>query len=125
MTKDSINYFLDAPTGLLARPDTLVVLTTAQLQRLAMGAGSTSAFTSDMDLLRTVEWLHDFSAGCTPHFILKHLDTLFVASCGQVSTTPIAPGLEPWRVRTAAHAATWWLQNPDKPFESITTSVIT
>jgi hypothetical protein len=124
LTKDAVNYFLDAPTGLLARPDTLLVITTAQLQRLASGAGSTSAFTSDMDLLRTVEWLHEFSKGCTAHFIIKHLDTLFVASCGQVSTTPVVQNLDAWRVHTAAHASTWWLQNPGKPFEALTTSLI-
>jgi NAD(P)H-hydrate repair Nnr-like enzyme with NAD(P)H-hydrate dehydratase domain len=123
MTGDAVNYFLDAPGGLLARPDSLAVLTTAQLQRLGTGAHFMPAFTSDTDLLRSVDWLHRFTEHFQLHIIVKHLDTLFVASGGRVSTTPAASGLTAWRVHTASSAITWWLQNSAKPFEALTTSL--
>jgi NAD(P)H-hydrate repair Nnr-like enzyme with NAD(P)H-hydrate dehydratase domain len=125
LAKDTANYVLDAPGGVLARPDTLAVITTAQLQRLANGAKYPVAFTSDMDLVRFVDWLHEFTTEHQLHIITKHLDTIVIASGGQVSTTKFPPSRDAWRVRTAAHAATWWLQNPTKPFEALTTSVAT
>jgi NAD(P)H-hydrate repair Nnr-like enzyme with NAD(P)H-hydrate dehydratase domain len=124
LTRDAINYFLDAPGGLLARPETLLVVTTAQLQRLATGAHFTPAFTSDTDLLRTVDWLHDFTERFGVHIIVKHLDTMFVASSGQVSSMPAETGQGAWRVHTASSAITWWLQNSSKPFEALTTSIV-
>lgn len=124
LTKDSINYFLDAPQGLLTRRDTAAVITTAQLQRLLAGAGFTQAFTSDMDLVRFVDLLHDFTKVYEIHVIVKHQETLFVASNGQVSSTSAESHLAAWRVHTAAHAITWWIQNPSKPFQAITTSVL-
>jgi hypothetical protein len=30
-----------------------------------------------------------------------------------------------WRIETAATAAVWWLQNPSKPFEALTTAAHT
>jgi hypothetical protein len=124
LAKDAANYVLDAPGACLARPDTLLVITTAQLQRLASGARYASAVTSGMDLLRFADWLHEFTTEHQIHIITKHLDNFVVASGGQVSTTKFPPSREAWRVRTAAHAATWWLQNPNKPFEALTTSIV-
>ena len=125
LTKDSANYFLDTPTGLLARPNSGAVITTAQLQRLLVGAAWPQAYTSGMDLVRFVALLHDFTEAHQLHIVTKQQDTLVVASGGKVSSTPVEPSLQAWRVQTAAHAITWWLQNPSKPFESLTTSLIT
>ena len=124
LAKDSANYILDAPAASLARPNTLLVITTAQLQRLASGAKYPHAVTSDMDLLRFVDWLHEFTTMYGILVITKHLDNIVVAAGGQVSSTAFPPSRQAWRVRTAAHAATWWLQNPKKPFEALTTSLI-
>jgi len=124
LTKDALDYFVTAPTGLLARPDTLLVLSFAQLQKLAVGARFTKAFTFDMDFLRLIETLHDFTKQHQTALIVKHLQTIFVAFNGQVSTTKLIEDVEIWRVKTAARATVWRLQNPAKPFEALTTSLI-
>ena len=124
LTKDSVNYFLDAPGSLLARPNTGAVITTAQLQRMLAGAGFTQAFTSDMDLVRFVELLRALTEAYGIHLVIKHQDTLFVAAGGQVSSTAVEPSLGTWRIQTAAHAITWWIQNPSKPFQALTTSIV-
>jgi len=123
ITKDATDYFTKAPAALLARPDTLLILSFAQLQKIAVSARSTSAFTFDMDFLRLVEKLHEFTMNNPAALVVKHLETIFIAVNGQVSTTKLAEDVEIWRVRTAAHASVWWLQNPQKKFESITTAL--
>lgn len=123
LTKDALDYFAKSPMQLLERGDTSLVLSFAQLQKLAAGSGTTTAFTFDMDLLRLVEALHDFTQSHPVYIITKHLDTIFVAAHGRVSSTKLAKDVEIWRVRVAGSAAVWWLQNPAKPFEALTTSV--
>lgn len=123
VTRDAADYFIKMPQKLLDRSETLLVLSFAQLQKFAAGAGATAAFTFDMDLIRLVEMLHDFSRRHQAAIITKHLDTLFVSLGGRVSTTKLEQYREIWRVQTAATAAVWWLQNPSKTFEALTTSL--
>lgn len=123
LTKDAIDYASSAPQTVLERPQTLLVLSLAQLQRLAIAARTPKPVTFSMDLLRLVEWLHDFTLAHPPYIIVKHLDNIFVAVQGRVSTTRLNKDLPIWRVKTAARAAVWWLQNPAKPFEAVTTSL--
>ncbi|HSX24053.1 MAG TPA: hypothetical protein VLE74_03065 [Candidatus Saccharimonadales bacterium] len=122
VTKDAAEYLIGLPKFALQRQDTLLVITMAQLQKLARMASSTTAFTYDMDLVRLVDALHDFTSHHAASVIVKHLDRVIVAVTGQISTTSLGDTVV-WRVRTAATAAVWWLQNPSKPFEAITTAV--
>lgn len=123
LTQDSIDYFTSAGDSVVRRPKTLLALSFAQLQKLAAGAHFTAPFTFDMDMLHLVDTLHDFTRQFSAHVIVKHLPTVFAAADGQVSTTKLEKDMEIWRVRTAADAAVWWMQNPDKPFEALTTSL--
>jgi ADP-dependent NAD(P)H-hydrate dehydratase / NAD(P)H-hydrate epimerase len=121
--KDTTDYFVKAPQNLLERQRTTLVISFAQLQALAIGARYPQAFTFDMDFLRLVERLHDFTEKYEIAIVVKHLQNIFVAVGGQVSSTKLAEDLEVWRVRTAAAAAVWWLQNPTKTFQALTTSL--
>jgi hypothetical protein len=123
LTKDAVDYFAQTAASLLERPETTLVLSLAQLQQLARSARFAQPFTFGMDFLRLVDTLHAFTEHCAAHIIVKHLDTMFVAVNGQVSTTKLSEDVEIWRVATAAQAAVWWLQNPSKPFEALTTAV--
>jgi NAD(P)H-hydrate repair Nnr-like enzyme with NAD(P)H-hydrate dehydratase domain len=122
ITKDAADYVLTNPMDVLNRQDTLLVVTFAQLQKLASNAKFSTALTFDMDFLRLVDALHEFTEKFSSHIIIKHLETVFVAVHGQVSTTKVGSDQLPWRVKTAAHASVWWLQHPAQPFEALTTS---
>ncbi|HET6924541.1 MAG TPA: hypothetical protein VFH39_01775 [Candidatus Saccharimonadales bacterium] len=124
LTKDAVDYFTPSPQALLARDDTTLALSFAQLQKLAMNGRFTTAFTSDMDLIRCVDALHEFTTLHSVNLITKHLENLIVAVDGQVSTTKLEE-VKIWRLKTAAHASVWWLQTPAKPFEALTTSLVT
>lgn len=124
LAKDAVDYFARTARPLVERENTLLVLSFAQLQKLAAGAGVTKAFTFNMDMLRLIDALHEFTSSRPAAIITKHLDTIFVAADGQVSSTKLAQDREIWRVRTAAQASVWWLQNPGKPFEALTSAVM-
>lgn len=124
ITQDALDYFTKSHQNLLDRENTLVVASFAQLQKLAIAAKFPTALTFDMDFLRLVEALHEFSQVHSANVIVKRQENIFVAVGGQVSSTKLKDNLEIWRVRTAAHAAVWWLQNPAKTFEALSTSLI-
>jgi ADP-dependent NAD(P)H-hydrate dehydratase / NAD(P)H-hydrate epimerase len=124
LTKDVIEYITSQSALVRERPDTLLVLSFSQLQKLATSLKFTTAFTFTMDLPRTVQALHELTASFPFAVITKHLDQLFVAANGQVSSTPCPADERVWRLRVAASASVWWLQNPSKPFEALTTSLL-
>ena len=124
LTKDAVDYFAKTPELLLTRENTLLVVSFAQLQKLALGIRFTTAFMFNMDFLRLIEALHNFTEKYQAAIITQHLDTIFVAVNGQVSTTKLPEERPIWRVKTAASASVWWLQNPAKPFEALTAAAL-
>lgn len=123
LTKDAADYAISTPHLALDRPDTLLVLSFAQLQKLASRAAFTRAFTFDMDLLRFVDILHQFSRQHAAHIIVKHLDQIHVATQGEIISTIPTANPQIWRLKTPTHAAVWWLQNPTKPLEALATAI--
>lgn len=120
LAQDAVDYCLHDATGCLDRPNTMLVLTLAQLQKLGTAIRFPAAFTSGMALLQLVEQLHDISSQHPVNLIvIDHAATL-VAVEGRVSTTAL--GADPTTV--AAHAAVWWLQNPTQPYEAVTSSLL-
>lgn len=123
ITQDGLDYFTKWDF-ILNRDQTLLVMSFAQLQKIAKAARYTTAFTYDMDFLHLVEALHGFTTVLKVSIIVKRDDKVFVASRGQVSTTQLTQEQKIWRVKTAACASVWWLQNPTKTYESLTTSFV-
>lgn len=121
LVQDAVDYFTSVAKPILNRPDTLLVTEFAQLQKLAASAHFPQAFTSDMDLLRLINNLHDLTDRYAASSIVQHLGNTIVAVGGQVSTTKVSPAS---LISIAASAAVWWLQNPAKPFEAISTAII-
>jgi ADP-dependent NAD(P)H-hydrate dehydratase / NAD(P)H-hydrate epimerase len=118
---DSIDYFLVNPALVLEREAMTLVPDFTQLQKLAMTAKFPTAFTSNMDFLHRIDALHEFSLSFKANIVLPYEKSVFVAVQGQVSTTQFE--ILPDATKLAAHAATWWLQNPSKPFEALTTAI--
>lgn len=124
LTHDAVDYFRKTAPQLLMRADTCIVLSFEQLQKLATNVKFTKAFTFSQGLVATVETLHAFTEQYPANIVTKLDETIIVARGGQVSTTKTDTNQEIWRVKTAAHAAVWWLQNPEKVFEALTTSMV-
>lgn len=123
LTKDAVDYVSAQPRLVVQRPSTTLVLSFSQLQKLATNLRLPKAFTFDMDLLNLVDLLHTVSRQSSLAIIAKHLDNTFVAVQGQVSSTKLTKDTPIWRLKTAAHAAVWQLQNPTKSFEALSNAV--
>jgi hypothetical protein len=123
MTKDAVDYIVSLPHPALERPNTTLVASFSQLQRLGIAAQYERPLTFSMDLLHVIDWLHAFTERFAPHIIVKHLDHIFVAVDGEVSTTKLSTNLLIWRLKAATHASVWWIQNPGKPFEALSMGV--
>lgn len=123
LTKDAVDYAISIPEVILQRPETLLVLSFAQLQKLATKAQFQTAFTFNMDIIHLIEALHEFTSTYPVKIIVQHLDYLHCASEGQVISDFTEENPAIWRVKTASHATVWWLQNPSKPLEALTTSL--
>lgn len=125
ITKDAVDYLVSLPAPALERPNTVLVPSFSQLQRLGVAARFVQPLTFNMDLLRVVTWLHLFTEQFACHVVVKHLDNLLVAVNGEVSSNKTPIELPIWRLKTAAHVAVWWLQNSSRPFEALTAAVYT
>jgi ADP-dependent NAD(P)H-hydrate dehydratase / NAD(P)H-hydrate epimerase len=124
ITRDGVDYFTPKPDSILERSNTTFVLSLSQLQKLVQNAHQSEAVTFSMDLLHLVDLLHNFTEKYRINIVVKHLKTIMVASHGQVSTMTLDTDKEIWRLTTAAHVSVWWLQNPTKAFEALTTAVL-
>lgn len=123
ITCDAVDYLIATPHPALQRPGTVLVLSFSQLQKLGTSIKYSNAFTFSMDLLRLIDSLHELTKRYKLSIITKHLNMIIVAHDGQVTTTKLAEDIPVWRLRVAAYASVWQLQNPQKPVEALTTSV--
>jgi hypothetical protein len=123
ITRDAVDLLRNNSTQLLQRPQTTFVLSLAQLQKMLQAVYYPKAILFSMQLSTLVETLHKFTISYPVSLIVFHQNQLVVAYDGQVSTTPWEDVMKIWRGSVAARASVYWLQNPAKPFEALTTSL--
>ena len=124
ITKDAIDALYGEANNLLKRPNTLLVVSFAQLQRLAKEVKSQIIFRSDLDFLIFIERLHDFSLQHPAMIITKHHSQMLFAFNGKIVTTDRKDLSELWCVDVASKAIVYWLQHPNSPEQAIGTSLI-
>lgn len=124
VTGDTIDYFYTSPRAVMDRPNTLVVLTLAQLQKLATALRHETPFLLGMGTLLLVQALHEFSKKYQTAVMTKESGNIIVAYQGRVSSTRLTADDEDWQVTAAARASVFWMQNPSRPFEALTTALI-
>lgn len=115
---DAIEYAISVAKTGEQRANTCYIFTLTELQKYLVAAQYHEAVTSDIDLIRLVDLLHELTTRWPIHIVLQHSNKVIIASDGQVSTTPC----ESSPTQFAAYASVWWLQNPQKPFEALTTA---
>ena len=125
LANDAVDYFTATPRPLLDRSNTTCVINLSQLQKMAASSAFTTAFTSEMDLLRLVEALHEFTSQYRLNLVIKHLQYLIVAANGEISGTKLSDDQELWRIKTAAFTTVWWLQNQGQTFPALSSAVYT
>jgi hypothetical protein len=120
ITSDALDYFLENPSLLQQRPQTLIVASPSQIQKLGMSAKVIRPFTSDLGLQNFAETLHEFAESGNAAFMTIHNNQAFIAAEQKISTT----ASKKTELQLASSASVWWLQNPSKTFASLTTSTL-
>lgn len=121
ITQDAADYFKETPKLILDRPNTLVAVSVAQLQRMFIATPFIKPITYGMTTPQLAETLHEYTQKYQSCIITKHNDLLFVAQGGQVVTHKLEDKV--WRIKTATRATVFWLQNQNQQFEAIVTSL--
>ncbi len=121
VTQDCVDYFKETPKQIVDRPNTTIVLSRGQLQKLFINTPTITSITSTMSVLQLAEALHDYTLAHPACIVTNHNDLLFVAVGGRVSTTKHVNKI--WRVETSARISVFWMQSKLQQFEAITTAI--
>lgn len=123
LTRDAVDLIKNSPQALAERPDTLLVVSFAQLQKLFQSVYYPKILTFGMQLALLVEAVHKFTITYPLSLMVLHKDYLVAASKGNVTTTQWQNPMAIWRGQVAAKAAAYWLWNPSSPLEAATASI--
>jgi NAD(P)H-hydrate repair Nnr-like enzyme with NAD(P)H-hydrate dehydratase domain len=124
ITRDAIDLLKNDSQVLVDRPNTLLVASLAQVQKLFRNVYYPKVLTFSMQLTNLVEALHKFTVTYPISIVVLHQNQMLVASGGEVTSTPFDEPMKIWRGQTANNAAVYWLWTPSKPLESVTTSLL-
>ena len=114
VTRDAIDLIKNSSRTLVERPDTLLIASFAQLQKLFQAVYYPKVLTFSMQLTNLVEALHKFTITYPITIAVLHRETFIIASDGQVVTTPWEDPMLIWRGAVASKAAAYWMWNPGK-----------
>ncbi|MDB5177768.1 MAG: hypothetical protein JWO61_151 [Candidatus Saccharibacteria bacterium] len=123
ITRDAVDLVKNSSQVLVERPDTLLVVSFAQLQKLFQAIYYPKILTFSMQLTQLVEAVHKFTITYPCSIMVLHKDHIVIASGGEVVTQPWDNAMAIWRGSVAAKAASYWLWNRTYPLEAITSSI--
>jgi hypothetical protein len=124
ITRDAVDLVKNSASTLVERPDTLLVVSFAQLQKLFQSIYYPKILTFSMQLTSLVEAIHKFTITYPVSIAVLHKEYLAVASGGEVTTTQWENAMAIWRGQTATRAAVYWLWNPGSPLAPVTASLL-
>jgi hypothetical protein len=119
VAQDAVDYFLHKQSALFTRKNTLTVTDFGKLQKLAANNKPNPPIKHSMNMHQLVEILQEWKI----NLITCHAEQIVAgAENAKVSTTKKSEESN-WQIELAAYAATWWLQQPQKPIEAFTSSI--
>ncbi len=113
VTRDAIDLVKNNPSLLVDRPNTLLVMSFAQLQKVVAGVYYPKILTFNMQLLQLVEILHKFTITYPCTIMTLHKETLILAHGGKVVSQEWKESMAIWRGSVATRAACYWLWSDD------------
>lgn len=124
IAQDAGDYFVNEPLHIKNRPDTLLVISLAQLQKLFINTPSIIPITYSMAAAQLAEALHNYTQEFRVSIVTRHYDTFFIAVAGKVIASKDTSDRDVWRSTVAARMSVYWLQNPMKQLEAIASSLL-
>lgn len=124
ITRDAVDLIKNSAQTIVDRPDTLLVVSFAQLQKLFQAVYYPKILTFSMQLAQFVDALHKFTITYPITIQVLHKEHIVIACGGEVVTSEWDSPMAIWRGHTAARAASYWLWHPAKPLEAVSASLI-
>lgn len=124
ITRDAIDLLKNSAQTLVDRPNTLLVASFAQLQKLFQSVYYPKVLTFSMQLTNLAEALHKFTISYPVSIAVLHKDHFIIANQGEIVTMAWENPMAIWRGSVAARAAVYWLWNPQKTLEATATSLL-
>lgn len=124
ITRDAVDLVKNATASVLERPNTLLVVSFAQAQKLLRAVYYPKTLLFNMQLSSLVDALHKFTITYPVHIVTFHNEQLIAASGGQVSTTPWQLPMALWSGSVATRASIYIMWHPAKALQAITTSFV-
>lgn len=123
ITRDAIDLVKNSAELLIERPQTTLIVSFAQLQKLFQAVYYPKVLTFSMQLTNFVEAVHKFTITYPVTIVVLHQDYLVIAHEGEVVTQKWTDPMLIWRGSVAAKAAAYWLWSPSNPLEAIASSL--
>lgn len=123
ITRDAFELIRQDAATVVNRPDTLLVLSFAQVQKLLQLVYYPKILTFNMQLLQLVEAMHKFTVTYPVSIATFHKDNFIIARDGQVVTQDWTNPMSIWRGATATRMSAYWLWNPKQPLEAFAASI--
>ncbi|MCA9348196.1 hypothetical protein KC867_02200 [Candidatus Saccharibacteria bacterium] len=124
VTKDTADYFINFLPTIPDSSNITLIINLGQLQKLGTALKFDTPFLLDMGVMMHAQALHRFTKLHNFTIMTKDLNNIIVAKDGLVITTNVQNQTDLWQTESAAKASVLLMQNPTKPLQSITTSVI-
>lgn len=124
ITRDALDLLANTLQLVVERPDTLLVVSFAQLQKTFSKVYYPKILTFSMQLQQLVEALHKFTITYPVTIATFHQNHIVIASGGQVTSTPWDNPMTIWKGTVATRASAYWLWNPKKPLEAVSVSLL-
>jgi hypothetical protein len=124
ITRDAVDLLKNSSSTLVERPDTLIIVSLAQLQKIFRSVYYPKVLTFSMQLTNLVEAIHKFTITYPISIAVFHQEVMLVARGGEVTSTPFNEPMKIWRGQVATRAAVYWLWATSRPLESVTASLL-
>jgi NAD(P)H-hydrate repair Nnr-like enzyme with NAD(P)H-hydrate dehydratase domain len=123
ITRDAVDLIKNSTSTMVERPNTLLVVSFAQLQKIFQSVYYPKILTFIMQLAQLVETIHKFTITYPCSIMVLHKDYLIVAEGGDVTTTEWQNPMAIWRGSVAAKAASYWLWTPSSVLKAASASI--
>lgn len=123
LSRDAVDLVKNNSGLLVERPETLLVVSFAQLQKLFQAVYYPKILSFSMQLTNFVEAVHKFTITYPVGLMVLHKDHLVIAHNGEMVTQAWDNPMAIWRGSVAAAAASYWLWSPGRLLQSSTASL--
>lgn len=128
LARDSIDLLASEAGRWLSRPNTVIIASMAQLQKLFRAIYYPRMILLSQPLIPTLETLHKFTLTYPATLLTFHQDNIIVAQGGEVSTTHLVDTdyspISLWSGQLAARVTALNLYNPKQNFAATTAAIL-